>query len=301
MICWAFVGKAVAVYFVAKLICFTCTFLRSFVFPIFGFGIDLKSYGTWAVVTGATDGIGKGYAKQLARKGLNVVLISRSQEKLDAVAEEITEAYDVEIKTIAFDFGAVDGYEAIENELKDMNIGILVNNVGTNFEHPEFFTSVKIEVMEKILNVNMLSAIKMTHMILPGMVARKKGILIHVASASAYKPVPLLSVYSASKAFVDFLARSIQVEYKDKGIISQSVLPMFVATNMAKMRPSLTVPHPESYARQALETVGVSDRTNGYWTHFLQSMFVGFLPTSAIMKNMKKIRAKYLKRKAKSE
>lgn len=95
------------------------------------------------VVTGASDGIGKAYAAEFARAGLNVVLVSRTQSRLDEAAAEIAEkAPGVEIKTIAVDMGSGKAsgiYETIEAEIGELNVGVLVNNVGMSYDHAEYF------------------------------------------------------------------------------------------------------------------------------------------------------------------
>jgi len=302
---WEVIGKLFAVYILARILLSIWKKLRAFFFPLLGWRINYKSYGQWAVVTGATDGIGKAYALELAKLGMKVVLISRTQEKLDQIAKEIGEKHKVETKTIAFDFGARAGYEKIENELSSLDIGVLVNNVGMGYEYPEWFNEVAVETFEKMINVNMLSLVKMTHIVLKGMLERKKGVMIHVSSASASLPVPLLTVYSASKAFVDFFARALQWEYRDKGIISQSLTPFFVATKLAGVRPSLFCPMPDQFVKQALGTVGIMDRSTGYIMHNIQSMLYSCIPTAILEKNtvsmMAGIRKRALKKREKKE
>ncbi|XP_058263711.1 very-long-chain 3-oxoacyl-CoA reductase-A isoform X2 [Hemibagrus wyckioides] len=190
--------------------------------------------GKWAVVTGATDGIGKSYAEELARRGFSIMLISRSQEKLDDVAKS------------------------------------LVNNVGISYPYPEFFLHIPDldNFINTMINVNITSVCQMTRLVLPKMEARAKGVILNISSASGMYPVPLLTVYSSTKAFVDFFSRGLQAEYNCKGIIIQSVLPFFVATKMTKIRkPTLDKPTPERYVAAALTTVGLQDQTNGYFPH----------------------------------
>jgi len=103
------------------------------------------------------------------------------------------------------------------------------------------------------------------------MEAKRRGIIINVSSFSATYPMPLLSLYAATKIYVDYLSQALNLEYADKGIVIQSVLPAFVSTNMSKIRrTSLLVPSAKDYVQSALKTVGVEPRTYGYWSHKLQ-------------------------------
>ncbi|KAI5100407.1 very-long-chain 3-oxoacyl-CoA reductase-A [Silurus meridionalis] len=206
--------------------------------------------GKWAVVTGATDGIGKSYAEELARRGFSILLISRSQEKLDDVAKSLESLYKVETKTIAVDFGQINIYPKIEDALAGLEIGVLVNNVGISYPYPEFFLHIPDldKFINTMINVNITSVCQMTRLVLPKMEARAKGVILNISSASGMYPVPLLTVYSSTKA--------------------SSVLPFFVATKMTRIRkPTLDKPTPERYVAAELTTVGLQDQTNGYFPH----------------------------------
>ncbi|MGH0183932.1 UNVERIFIED_CONTAM: hypothetical protein FKN15_013430, partial [Acipenser sinensis] len=105
---------------------------------------------------------------------------------------------------------------------------------------------------------------------------RSKGAILNISSASGMYPVPLLTLYSSTKAFVDFFSRAMHAEYKSRGIIVQSVLPFFVATKLSKIRrPTLDKPSPEAYVKAALSTVGLQVQTNGYLLHALMPVLSG--------------------------
>uniref|UniRef100_A0A2K5N3Y7 Very-long-chain 3-oxoacyl-CoA reductase n=1 Tax=Cercocebus atys TaxID=9531 RepID=A0A2K5N3Y7_CERAT len=249
--------------------------------------------GEWAVVTGGTDGIGKSYAEELAKRGMKVVLISRSQDKLDQVSSEIKEKFKVETRTIAVDFTLEDIYDKIKTGLAGLEIGILVNNVGMSYEYPEYFLDVP-----DLDNVSLSLYIMVTKRI-------SKGAILNISSGSGMFPVPLLTIYSATKTFVDFFSQCLHEEYRSKGIFVQSVLPYFVATKLAKIRkPTLDKPTPETFVKSAIKTVGLQSRTNGYLIHVLMGWIISNLPSWIYLKivmNMNKAtRAHYLKKTKKN-
>ncbi|XP_044079706.1 hydroxysteroid (20-beta) dehydrogenase 2 isoform X3 [Siniperca chuatsi] len=244
--------------------------------------VDLRTFGQWAVVTGATSGIGKAYASELARRGLNVVLVSRSDDKLQMVAKEIEDRHGRNTRTIQVDF--TDGhsiYPTIAAALQGLEIGILVNNVGMTYsEHFAYF--LEIPDAEKkithIINCNMLSIPQMTRLVLPGMVERGTGLIINISSEVGVHPQPLLSLYSATKIFVTYFSQCLHAEYKSNGIIVQCVAPFMVSTNMThNMRVNCFVKTASGFAREALNTVGHSSYTSGCLSHALQSMALTIL------------------------
>ncbi|KAJ0173154.1 hypothetical protein K1T71_011330 [Dendrolimus kikuchii] len=233
--------------------------------------VIFKSQGKWALVTGGTDGIGKEYARALAARGCDIVLISRSLEKLQATAEELERDYNILTKIIQADFSEDDNiYENIEKEISGLEIGTLVNNVGISYTYPEYFCELPDwdKLSSSLIRVNIVSLTKITHMVLPGMVRRGRGIVINIGSASSMIPSPLLTVYAATKAYVDKFTEGLEMEYDDKGITIQCVMPGFVCSNMSGIRrSSLLAPTPQDFVKSAMNLVGYASRTTGYLPH----------------------------------
>ncbi|CAB0018187.1 unnamed protein product [Nesidiocoris tenuis] len=225
------------------------------------------------VVTGGTDGLGKAFVQQLAAKGLNVAIVSRTKEKLISVAREIEETYGVQTKIIEADFTqgqTVFGH--ISKELFGCEIGILVNNIGISYPHPEYFLDLdkREKIYHNIIQCNIESMLGMCQVVMPGMVDRKKGVVINISSTAADIPSPLLSVYGASKIFVSKFSKDLASEYKKDGIIIQCLVPGYVATKMSKIKkPTWMAPSPTVYVKRALSTVGVETHTTGYYPHTL--------------------------------
>lgn len=240
--------------------------------------------GEWAVVTGASAGIGAGFVRALASRGVNVVLLARSRDKMDAIASEVSSAYGVKTHVSCFDFGAADvpAYAALRDELIPLAPKILVNNVGVNVEMPTNFVDMDPEDVDRIVHVNISSINKMTAMLLPGMVSAGKGIIFCLSSGGgAITPAPLLTTYAGTKAYADAFAVSLAGEVASKGVSVHSLTPFFVESAMAKMRKSLTVPSADDFANKALNQVGVSPRLSPHWVHYIMAVGVTALPLRA--------------------
>ncbi|CAI9612388.1 unnamed protein product [Staurois parvus] len=236
----------------------------------------IRQYGEWAIVTGATNGIGKAYAEELASHGMNIILVSRNPEKLQKVSEAIAATYKVQSRFIVADFSlGLEVYPHIKEALRNVEVGILVNNVGTFYDYPQILTDAPEDKSWEIINVNIGAAVMMTHIVLPGMVQRKRGAILNVSSATCCKPTPLMNIYASSKSFIDQFSRTLHYEYASKGIFVQSLITYLVKTNILsfstflKTKPLLVL-EANDYARQAVRTIGISRRTGGHLSHSIQ-------------------------------
>ncbi|KAK7073008.1 Inactive hydroxysteroid dehydrogenase-like protein 1 [Halocaridina rubra] len=249
---------------------------------------NLKKYGEWAVVTGSTDGIGKAYAHELAKKGFKIILISRTLPKLESVAQELKEKHNVQVEIIQADYA--DGrpiYEGIAQKLENKDIGILVNNVGVA-PGPEIFGKLTDDEVWNTVLVNVASVPAMTQLVLPGMLTRKRGLIVNISSTVTIGPIPLFQMYAASKAFVKFFSVALEYEYRGTGIDIQTVYPGGVVTNMTAWssmlhKPHLWSPTAKKFARNAVNTIGYAKETAGYWFHDVQLMIAETFPQWLMM------------------
>jgi len=244
--------------------------------------MDLKKLGTWAVVTGATDGIGKAYSFQFAKMGMNVMLISRTESKLQVVKAEIEQKYkNVTVKYLVCDYSKFDdkAKSALRAGLAGLTVGVLVNNVGMGYRYPRYFHELTDEEVTDLLMLNIDSTVWMTRIVLPGMIQRKKGAIVNLSSGSALYTLPLLAQYSGAKSFVEKFSRALNAEYRGQGITCQCQVPFYVATKLAKMRKSIMVPTPEEYVRMAVKWIGYPDAlVQPFWLHALQGWLLEQLP-----------------------
>ncbi|XP_059470608.1 inactive hydroxysteroid dehydrogenase-like protein 1 [Neocloeon triangulifer] len=247
--------------------------------------IDLKDkFGTWAVVTGSTDGIGRAYAEELAKRGINLVLVSRSIEKLSAVAAQLGAKYNVLVRIIVADFSKGESiYESIDQQLADIPVGILVNNVGSQYSYPMYVGEVPPDQIWSIININIGATTMMTRIVLRGMKLRGKGAIVNMSSGSECQPLPFMTIYAASKVFVKSFSAALRNEYQDSGITVQHLSPLFINTKMNAFSHRLQedgifVPSAATYAKSAINTLGKLDHTTGYWAHGIQYWFTEFPP-----------------------
>eukprot|EP00210_Caulerpa_lentillifera_P003692 g3525.t1 len=276
--------------------------LKQFVTPV----KNLRSYGQWAVVTGATDGIGKAYCLELAKRGLNICLLSRTPDRLAKAAREIEESHGVQTERLAVDFSNVSSelWSEIKAKLESIEVGVLINNVGCSYDHYEFLHLIDDETVHRLIEINIRATVEMTRIVLPGMIDRKKGVIINIGSGvgSLLPCSPLLAVYAGTKSFVEQFTKSCYLEYKDQGIVFQDQAPLFVATKMSKIRrANLSAPSPEIWVKGAIRKIGTGPLTAGYWVHNFMWMIMSKIPESIlnsyVFSSGKKMRSKALRKK----
>uniref|UniRef100_A0A3Q3L507 Hydroxysteroid (17-beta) dehydrogenase 3 n=1 Tax=Labrus bergylta TaxID=56723 RepID=A0A3Q3L507_9LABR len=269
-----FLGTAVIVYYGVKLLLFSRMLFPKVFFPqpknFF------SSMGEWAVVTGASEGIGRAYAFELAEQGMNVVIMSRTKATLDQVAKKIGDTTGRKVKVIVTDFMKENVFGEIEDQLRDLNIGVLVNNVGML---PRVIPCKFLESAE----LDQVSGASMCKIILPGMDNRGKGVILNMSSGVASVPFPLYTLYAASKVFVERFSQALQAEYKDKGIIIQAVSPFGVSTRMAAYAEiNFVTLSPEGFVKSSLQYIRAGDKTHGSICHMVLGWLLQSIPPKVL-------------------
>ena len=172
----------------------------------------------WAIVTGASSGIGKALAFEFAAGGFNLVLTGRNEPALNKVASDCSRKHGVETEVVPADLAEMHSLDNLVRALesKQRHYDVLVNNAGFGI-HGDF-ASADIDQNVQLVNVQLTAALRLTKTVLPSMIARRNGRILNVASVYSYAPVPLQSVYSACKAFLLSFSSSLQNELKGTGV-----------------------------------------------------------------------------------
>lgn len=179
---------------------------------------DFKNkYGPWALVTGASAGIGREFARQLAGRGLNIVLVARRQDLLAELAQELESAYSVETRQLVCDLGAGNFMQQLQEATYDLEIGLLVNNAGARSFQGSFLERTP-EELEHTCHFSMKVQLLLLHHFGQRMAPRGRGGLIQVSSIRGHMSTPYMAEYSASKAYQLTLGEALHEELKDAGL-----------------------------------------------------------------------------------
>ena len=251
--------------------------------------MQLRKYGkrgTWAVVTGASDGLGKEFAVQLAAKGFNLVLISRTMSKLETLAKDLEQknpGKGLEVKTMAMDFSKDDDedYERMQELVQGLDVGILINNVGQSHSIPVSFLETPKEELKNIITINCVGTLKVTQVVAPILKQRKRGLILTMGSFGGWTPTPYLATYSGSKAFLQQWSTSLASELSEDNVDVYLVLSFLVTSAMSKVRrATMMIPNARPFVKAALSKVGLggyqqyASTYTPYWTHSFMLWFV---------------------------
>lgn len=184
-----------------------------------------------AVVTGASAGLGKIYADRLAKRGYDLILVARRGDRLETLAKSLRADYGVAVRTVVADLGVAADLERVALAVSlDKNITLVVNNAGTSTLGP--VATAGTAQLESMNNVNVTALARLSHAILPAFKERDHGVLINIGSVLGFHTLPISSIYSGTKGYVQNFTRGLQEEVAGTGVVVQLVLPSVTATDI---------------------------------------------------------------------
>ncbi len=183
----------------------------------------------YALITGGTSGIGAAYARELARRGYNIVITGRRREVIEKTAAEIRKRFKVEVEVVLADFTQREDVDRLLKRAEEMDIEFLVNNVG--FGNKKVFLEDTYEEQRKMLDVQIDAMCRITHMVSKKMKASGRGNIINVSSLAAFTPASFNHLYSASKSFIVTFSEALHIDLMESGVGVQVVCPGFTKTD----------------------------------------------------------------------
>ena len=249
----------------------------------------------WALITGASAGIGEAFARQLAAKGMNLVLAARREDRLRAIGAELEHAHGVAVVPVASDLARPGEAERLWARASEgRTIHLLVNNAGFGARGP--FHEIPLARQVEMVQVNCTAVLELAHHALNAMRENGEGGIINVSSIAAFQPVASLATYAASKAFVLSLSEAIWSEVRDSGIRVIALCPGRTPTEFQAVAgtgsadSAFGVRSPDQVVAAALEALetGRSYEVPGL-ENYLASWLVRVLPRSAVTRAAKRL------------
>src|ERR1700730_6098233 len=252
------------------------------------------------LITGASSGIGEVFARKLAERGNNLLLVARSEDKLITLCNELGRINSTHAQYVAMDLSETDAPARLfeETQKRGLEIDLLINNAG--FGSMGDFAKLDLALELKMIDLNVRSLVELTHRFLAPMRERKGGAIINVASTAGFQPVPFMATYAATKAFVLSFSEALWEENRSHGVKVMALCPGVTETNFFAAahieRPPMRVAQtPEDVVNTALRGLA---RQKGHivsgWTNLLMIGSERFVPRSLVVRMAgKALRAKY--------
>jgi 17beta-estradiol 17-dehydrogenase / very-long-chain 3-oxoacyl-CoA reductase len=250
--------------------------------------VDPKAFGKWALVTGCTGGLGQEFAHRCASRGLDLVLVSRSRGKLEALAKDLRAAYGVRAVVLVFDFAksscaeeeAFYGTELprfLASEPVCGDVALLVNNVGVGDEAPFAVEEITVSDIHDMVKVNCGAIVNMSKAVLPLFKHRRAGAVINVSSGSCAQPSPYLATYASSKAFDLHFSKSCSREYREFGVHVLGIRPYYISGTglYPNAKPSFNAPAKRDVVEGAFSHLGRYDVSHAWWVHSVMGYIFG--------------------------
>jgi len=215
-------------------------------------------YGPWALIAGGSEGVGAAFAWKLAAGGLNLVLLARKPEPLNALAQQLTEAFVVQVRTLAVDLTEAHTFDRIRQETADVEIGLLIHNAGAENTMADFLDR-ELANAERMIALNVTGPTRLCHHFGTLMRGRGRGGIILVGTLGGYAGGPGLAMYCATKAFTYVLAESLWFELRPYHIdvlgliLGTTRTPALARMGMAEDVPGFAAAEPDAVAQEGLE------------------------------------------------
>jgi hypothetical protein len=237
-------------------------------------------YGDWALVTGASAGLGAEFARAIAAEGMSCVLTARREGRLRELAAELEKNHHVATRVVAVDLAAADGADRLAAAVSDLPIALLVNNAG--FGYAGRFEKLDLERLRAMVQVNCMAPVVVTRRLLPAMRARGKGAILITGSVAGRQPLPLHGLYAATKAFDQFLGESLWAELRGSGIDVLVLEPGPTATEFFEMAGETreTGEPPRGVVELALDSLGYQPSVVSGWFNYLRANLARVFPRS---------------------
>ena len=241
-----------------------------------------SAYGPWAIVAGAGAGMGAAYARQLADRGLSLLLVDRDPAPIQELAVELTDGSDVMCRPVALDLGSPDAPDTVLSHCESLDVGLFVANAAASYVGP--FPDQDAASFELQLRVNALTPTTIIHGLLPRFEARERSGVIIMSSLSSRRGAPLVATYAATKAYLAVLAESLWDELRDRGVDVLGVLPGstrtpgWLSSNPQEGSGTATVMEADEVVEEALDALGhggptlVPGQANRDAERFLESL-----------------------------
>jgi short-subunit dehydrogenase len=210
-----------------------------------------EKYGPWALVTGASSGIGEQLARAIAAEGLDVLMVARRSDRLEAIAAELRRDHGVEAESIALDLAMRDFVGPLLAACEGKDVGLVVSNAGLGAKGT--LQESDVDHLAKLVDVNCRALVLLAHAFAPRLIARGRGGLLVTASIEAYSAFPYSATYAATKAFDRSFGEALWAELRQHGI---DVLVLSPGATDTDILPSQGLMRPEDVARQALDHLG---------------------------------------------
>ena len=242
-----------------------------------------ERYGAWALVAGASEGLGAAYARALARRGMSLVLAARRKALLDELAADLHGAFGVEVRCCDGDLAAPEFLEQLGAECSSLDLGLVVYNA-TQAPVGDFVSAATEDLM-RVVDVNVRAPVTLLRALLPPMAARGRGAVVLMTSLAGNQGSPRIAAYAASKAFTRVLAEGLWYELRPRGIDVVACCAGAVRTPGYQMAAGKAAPgtlDPERVVEQALQALGRGPVVIPGFVNRVAGVFMGrFLPRRA--------------------